>query len=316
VSLLPGILVKNWQLKLSALAMAVLLWTVPRFEGQSTRVLPDVPVIVQLNDPEWAPLGDPSPAEVSVTVSGPARELFAIGVDRPPVIIPVDEVTSQDTTVMLRPLWFRGAGRDEVVVEGLTPDAVTLSFEAIEQRDLFLSVPLSGELPPGISLAEPPGIQPDRARVLGPTSRFEGLDSLRLLSLDLALLDEPGPYLLSVDTAGLEGLTVHPLQVSVEVQTEPTTAREFPDLTLRLPRLSADPQLQARPASVTVVLVGARSLVENVDPEALTVTVPTARANLAPGQEVQEMVVVEGVPDLVEARVTPDWVFLRRPVGQ
>jgi hypothetical protein len=316
VSFLPGILTKNWQLKVSAVAMAVLLWTVPRFDSQSSQVLEAIPVRVQLTDPNWVLIGNPSPAEVSVTLSGPARDLIALGVDRAPVLVPMDEVFSGDTTVLLRPSWFRGSGRDGVVVEDMTPAAVSLSFERIEERRIAFSASLSGDLPGGMSLAGPAKITPAAAAVFGAASQFEGVDSLRLMPLNLSLVEGPGPILLGVDTTGLQGLDILPLEASVEIPTEPTTAREFPDLPLLLPLLDSDPQLQTRPSSVTVVLLGARSLVEGVELGALRVTIPTGRASLAPGEEERVVVVVEGVPELVEYRVTPDWVLLRRPAGQ
>ena len=323
MSFLPGILTKNWQLKVTAVGMAVLLWTVPRFEGQSSQILEDIPVRVQLSDPNWSMVGDPSPAVVSVTLSGPARDLIALGIDRPPVLVPMDVVLSpdntvllRDTTVLLRLSWFRVSGRDGVVVEDLRPSAVTLSFERIEERRIAFRAPLFGELPPGISLAGPPQITPPEARVFGAASRFERVDSLRLMPMDLSLVEGSGPFLLGVDTTGLQGLDIVPLEASVAIPTEPTAVREFPDQILILPHLDSDPQLQALPVSVTVVLSGPRSLVEGVDPEALTVTIPPLRASMAPGQEERVGVVVEGVPELVEYGVTPAWVRLRRPAGQ
>ncbi|MFH1766316.1 MAG: hypothetical protein ABIF09_19205 [Gemmatimonadota bacterium] len=316
MSFLPGILSRNWQLKLSAVGLAVLLWTVPRFEGQSTQILEDIPIRVQLSDPNWVLVGNPSPAVVSVTLSGPARDLIALAVDRPPVLVPLDAVSAGDTTVLLRLSWFRGSERDGVVVEDLRPGAVTMTFERIVERPKPFSAPLAGEPPQGMSLAGPPVITPSVARVFGAASRIEGVDSLRLLPFDLSLLEGPGPFLLGVDTTGLQGLNIVPLEVSVDIPTEPTLAREFPDRLLLLPTLDSDPQLQALPASVTVVIIGPRSLVEGVDPEDLTVTVPTGRASLAPGQEERVVVVVGGVPELVQYLVTPDWVRLRRPVGR
>jgi YbbR domain-containing protein len=317
LSLLPGFLARNWQLKLSAFAMAVLLWTVPRFEGQSSRELQDIPVRIQLNDPEWDLVQDPSPDVVTVTLSGPARELMALGVDRPPVLIPIDEVTSGDTTVLLRTSWFRGAARTGVLVEDLRPAAVSLVFEKIEQRPIPLSISLTGELPQGVSMAGRPQVDPEVVVVFGTPSRFEGLDSLPLLPIDLGLAGAEGPLAATVDTTGLhDDLSVMSLQASVTIPIETTTARELTDQVLSLPVLESDPQLQARPERVTVVLVGARSLVEAVDPGTLRVTVPRSQTSLSPGQEERVLVVVEGVPELVEARVTPNWVTLRRPVGR
>jgi YbbR domain-containing protein len=316
VSLLPGIVSKNWHLKVLAVLMAILLWTVPRFEAQNSQVLEDVPVRVQLTDPNWGLLGDPSPAVVSVTVSGPARDLIALGIDRPPVLVPITEVFSGDTTVMLRPSWFRFSGRESVVVEDLSPGAIALSFERIEERLVPFAAPLFGAFSGGVSLAGTPEIDPPAARVFGAASRVEEIDSIRLLPMDLSRLEGLGPYLAGVDTTGLRGLDVLPMEASVSIPTEPTIAREFPDLPLLLPTLDSDPQLRARPATVTVMLIGPQSLVEGVDPEAIIVTIPTTQANLPPGQEERVPVVVEGVPELVTYTATPDWVRLGRPAGQ
>jgi hypothetical protein len=316
VFFLPAILSRNWQLKVLALATAVLLWTVPRFEAQSSRVLEDVPVLVQLTDPDWAVVGDPTPATVSVTLSGSARELIAMGVEAPPVNVPVDQVGSADTTVLLRYAWFRGSSREGVVVEEIRPTAISLSLEPIRRHQLPFSPSIFGELPPGISLAGPPRAEPLFAEVFGPSSRFQGLDSLRLMPIDLALVDGTGSIVSPVDTSGLENLNILPLQAMVTVPTEPTGAREFQGLPLILPSVDRDPQLQARQTSINVVLVGPQSLVGSVEAGDLRVTIPMSRAGLSPGQEERVLLVVEGIPEYVEARATPDWVLLRRPVGQ
>jgi YbbR domain-containing protein len=296
--------------------MAILLWTVPRFEGQTSKVLEDIPVRVQLTDPNWAQVGKPSPSTVSVTISGPTRELLAIGVDRPPVLVPMDEVSAGDTTVLLRTSWFRGSSREGVVVEELRPQAVSLAFEEIVQRPFPLAPAFFGEPPPGVSLAGPPRMEPEAVVVFGPGSRLQDLDTLAILPIDLSMAGSQERFRGVVDTTGLGGLNVHPPEVMVEVPTEPTFARELPEQAVELPELPSDPQLQVQPSEVKVVLVGARSLVDSVDPGALAVTIPSSRASLSPGQEERVLLVVEGVPELVEARVTPEWVSVRRPVGR
>jgi YbbR domain-containing protein len=190
-----------------------------------------------------------------------------------------------------------------------------LSFEAIDQRGIPFSLPLFGDLPQGQSLAGPPEITPEVASVFGPASRIVGLDSIPLRPLDLSTVDSSGPVTVPVDSSAFPGLSVQPLEVSVVIPMERTATREFPDLRVSLPELDADPQLQSRPSNVSVVLLGPRSLVEGFNAEALTVSIPTNRATLAPGQEEDVVVVVRGVPPFVEFRVTPYWVTVRRPAG-
>ena len=316
VFFLPSVLSRNWQLKILALGTAVLLWTVPRFDAQSSQVLADVPVVIQLADPNWALAEDPAPATVSVTLSGPARELIAIGVEGPPVLVPIDQVFSEDTTVFFRNTWFRSGGREGVVVEGIRPDGVSLTFEPIQQRRIPFSPSVINALPQGLSLAGRPSAEPWDADVSGPLSRLQALDSLRLLPVDLGLVDGTGPIVSSVDTSGLGSLNIVTLQAEVTVPTEPTAAREFQDLPLILPVLARDPQLQARTSSINVILVGPQSFVEGVEAGDLRVTIPMNRAGLSPGEEEQVRLEVDGVPEYVEARLSPDWVLLRRPVGQ
>lgn len=315
MSFFPGIVTKNWQLKAAALAMAVLLWTVPRFEGQSSQTLQNVPVTVDLSDLDWARVGEPSPPMVNVTVSGPARELIALGIDPPAVVIPMTDLSSGDTTVMLRPSWFRGYGRPGVVVEDLRPGAVHLTFEEVEQRPIPLAARLTGQLPQGLSRSGQVVITPRETAVFGPASRLQAMDSVRLVPFDLSRVSGEGSHVVPVDTAGLEGLRFLNLEATLEVPVETTMAREFTDRPLVLPPPDSGPPLQARPASVRVVLVGARSLVENLDPETIIVSIPANQATLAPGEEVRVGVEVEGVPEFVDYRVTPDWVLLRRPAG-
>ncbi len=313
MALFPRILTKNWQLKLLALAVAVLLWTVPRFEAQETQTLEDIPVEVGLTDQDWALVGQ-SPSTVSVTVSGPARDLIALGLDRPPVLVPVTEVDTTDTMVYLSEAWFRAP--DRVVVENLRPQAVNLTFERIEDRRVALYAPLVGDLPDSISLAGPPELIPPTALVIGRLSRLEGLDSLRLLPINLATVTGPDTIVQPVDTASYEGLQLLTEEASVILSIEATAESEFPDLALIIPTMASDPQLQTRPAVVTVVVSGARSLLESFDPSALTVRIPTTAATLPPGEEERVLPVVDGIPPLLRYRVVPESVLLRRPVGQ
>ncbi len=316
MGLLPGVFARNWQLKLLALAVAVLLWTVPRFEAQDTRELEEIPVLVDLLDPEWARVGDPDPSVVTVTLSGPARDLIALGVDRPPVRIPVPEVSVGDTTVLLSRTWFRTSGMDEVVVEALDPLEVRLQFEPIERKSVFLSAPFYGQLPDGNSLAGPPVITPSSVTLTGPASRLERVDSLSLIPTDLSLVGSPGPYTQPVDTVGFGDFIISSHEVTVEFHLEATAQREFLNLPVELPRLPADPQLQVRPDSVTVVLIGAPSLLDRVVAEDLRVTISPAQASLAPGEEGRVDVVVEGYPGLVTSSVPGGQVTLTRPVGR
>jgi YbbR domain-containing protein len=317
VRFFPGVFTRNWQLKLSALAMAVLLWTVPEFETQSSQTLDSVPVRVQLTDPQWALVGEPLPSSIRVTFSGPTRALMTLRADRPSIVVPVDQVSSPDTAILLLQAWIRTSVGEEVTVEDLVPTSVRLSFEPIEVDVVTLRTNLTGSLPEGISLTRAPEVNPSFVSVSGPASLVESVTSLDLRPLDLSSVRSSGTFVLPVDTAGMSGMALSPQQASVQISVEETLSSSFQDVPVRLPRLSSDPQLQARPSVVTVLLTGARSLVEGLDPSQLRVTVSrTVATALVSGEEVRANLSIEGVPDLVRATVEPGWVLLRRPTGQ
>lgn len=313
----PGVITRNWQLKLSALAMAVLLWTVPEFETQSSQVLENVPVRVQLNDPQYALLREPLPASVQVTLSGSTRALLALKADRPAIMVPVDQVTSADTAILLLQAWIRTSVGEQVTVENIVPSSVRLSFEPIEVEAATLLYRFTGSLPPGLSLARAPEVNPGFVRISGPASRMGGVTTLSLMPLDLSRIRSSGTFVLPVDTTGLAGMALSPQRASVEIVLEETTTRSFPGLPVRLPVLDSDPQLQARPSTVNLVLSGARSLIEEFDSTSLRVAVSrTVATALAPGEEVRATLSVEGLPDMIQAALDPEWILLRRPTGQ
>jgi YbbR domain-containing protein len=316
VRFFPGILTRNWQLKLSALAMAVILWTLPKFEAQTSQVLENVPVRVQLNDPQWALLREPLPSSVQVTLSGPTRALLTARANRSSILVPVDQVSSADTAILLLQAWLRTSLGPEVTVEDIVPSSVRLTFEPMEVAVATLRTRLEGSLPNGLSLSREPVVTPGFVRVSGPASRVAPLSSLPLLPLDLSQIRSSGSFAVAVDTTGLAGMALAPQQATVEVDVEETFSRTFEGVSVRLPTLGSDPQLQARPSTVTVVLTGARSLVEDLDPAQLRVTVSgTVGAALMPGEEVRATLSAEGMPGVVRASLDPEWVLLRRPAG-
>jgi hypothetical protein len=193
---------------------------------------------------------------------------------------------------------------------------VNLTFEPIVDRRVTLYVPLFGELPDSISLAGPPEIMPPAASVMGPASRVEEVDSVRLIPINLATVTGPDTLRQAVDTTGFEALDFLTEEASVVLPIEATQNREFPDRMLSLPRMASDPQLQARPAVVTVIVSGAGSLLERLDPGAVRAGIPATAATLPPGEEERVLVFVDGVPPPLRYRVVPESVLLRRPVGQ
>lgn len=308
---LPELLSRNWTLKLAALGIALLLWTAVRVETPNRQPLPGVPVRVQLNDPAWALAGAPSPASVELRLGGPARALFQLALEPPILVVPVDEVHAGDTTIALRRDWVRMQDRPGVVVEDVQPSTVRLSFEPLENAAVPLAVTTTGELDDELVLAGELSVNPPVVRVSGPRSQVRELDSVSLLPLDLADVDELGTHRMeqAVDTAGLSDLSISPVQAMVTVRIGELMERTIEGVPVSLEGDHAG--VEVDPSALAVTLWGPRMLLQSDDSIAVSLVVP---AEALEGLEGERRVPVEvrGLPDLIRAMPSSDSVLVRR----
>ena len=328
MNLLSRLVSRNWTLKLSALGLALLLWISVRVETPDRHDLPEIPVRVELTDPDWVLAGGPNPGSVSVRFNGPARELIRMAMDRPNVVIPVSQVHREDTTVALQSQWVRVQDRPGVVVEEIQPASIQLAFEAIQRITLPLTVRTTGTLPEGLALAGTPVLDPGEIRVSGRASQLAPLDSVPLQVVDLGEVASSDPRVIEVDTTGLSGVTFTPASASVSFRVEDEVERVVSGIPVTLPPLLSGAGWSPAPSTVTVTLTGARSLVDAVDAAALLAVVqgeppPSPEPDtLEVDPELQEeqrgewtaALALQGLPSGVEGALLPDSVILR-PAG-
>lgn len=306
----PTALVRNWQLKLSALGLSIFLWALVQTEPLSQETFSSVPVVVEVADTLWTTTGDAIPPTVELRLGGPAREIIRLAREGTSVRVPISAVGSRDTVIAVQRDWVQLGQRAGVTVESVSPATVRVSFEPAVARSIPLAIRVRGELPAELALSSALQVNPLEVSVRGPESRVEGLDSLPLLPLDLAMVHESDIFTLQVDTAGLGGASVTPAEAMVGVRVEPMLVRDLEQV------VHADtrgPQLIVEPASVRLRLSGARTLLIAMDPSLLRVSVPPASvAGLAPGEERLVRLQVDGVPALVTARPSTEVVTVRR----
>lgn len=223
-------LTSNWALKLAAVALAVLLWLAVRANTPKRATFRNVPVQVDLRDPDWRLAGPPLPPAVSVTVSGSTGALMTLASDPPRIVLPVDRV-SDSTEVQVVPVhWIQfpqgvESGPGGISVVALRPDTIRLRYERLEARTLPLKVTTEGNLPEGLALALPINTSPSVVEVRGAGGMVERLDSVPLLPVDLSGLRSTTNVPTPVDTAALPGLQVTPAEVNVVLRVVPTDSQ-------------------------------------------------------------------------------------------
>lgn len=208
---------RDWILKGTALGLALLIWGVRKAEEPARITVRDIPVEVVVGDAGWVLAAPPAPATATVVFSGPFRELARLTVERPRIIVPIEEV---EDSVEMRPLrtgWVQIDGDlNQTKIEDIRPPgSVLLFFERLTTRLVPVAITTVGELPPGAQLAGGLRADPQVIRVSGPANLLPELDSIRTRPVDLSEVRNPTALSVELDTTGLEGLVLSPRTVDV-----------------------------------------------------------------------------------------------------
>ena len=224
-------IVRDWALKLTALALSLALWFAVRAETTTRGTIDNIPVFVDLAAEGWVLEGGPTPDSVSVEFEGPVRELVSLGLDPPRIVLPVESATD---SALARQLEFRlieyaqGERPDATRPIDIRPSTVRLRLDRLVTRSVPVSVPLAGTLPAGLRLLQPPTVEPAAVQVSGPSRRVSALDSIRISPIDLRRLGEDAIVQAAVDTAALAPIGIAPAVVTVRfaIGADRTTAGE------------------------------------------------------------------------------------------
>jgi len=228
LELRPGLITDSWELKLTALGLALLLWAAVRSEDTTRFTMENVPVEVRMTDESWVHVGTVEPRTVSVDFIGPVGELIRLAFAQATLVVPVEDV--EDTLELYRPRaeWLDFEGRFESLrVDEMRPAALRMRFQPIVRRPL----PVGVRLQDGLVTSARPVVEPAEVVVQGRRDHLDALDSVFVRVEDLeAALD--GRVRLRIDTAGT-GATVRPEYVFVHF--EPVTAAQTPSEPAALP---------------------------------------------------------------------------------
>ena len=217
-------LAHNWTLKVSALVLALIFWSLVRSESLARRPIPGVPVEVEIRDVDWRLARSPQPDSVEVTVSGPWRQLLQLRGENTRVVVPVDEVTDTTELRVISRNWVQlDDDLGGIRVENVTPNTISLRYEPLETRSIPVAPTVSGSLPAGFVLEPPLRPSPSVVRVRGPVARVEALDSVRLAPIDLSDIRGVTSVPTVVDTSLIPGLAVSPYEVAVLLRVAPVT---------------------------------------------------------------------------------------------
>lgn len=318
MSSFPGTLLRNWRLKITALALAVVLWvTMQLTDDRIGRLtISGVDVRVEHVHRDWFLVQPPAPPAVEMSVTGPLRDILRVSMSRPTIEIRIDTVFREDSVLTLIPDWVTDVDRSSVTIENFWPSSVRLLFERNKEEEIPVTVRLTGELPDSVALVAEPRANLLFTRVRGAASVVDALETVFLEPFDLGAVTGPGRFEVALDTVGLAGLVVNPTSATLTVEVAPMRSRVLA-LPVEWPGTGADLVLES--AVVNVTLYGAEELLVGADTAALRVLVDAdaaiVRSDVEEDGEARVPLSLVGVPSWVRGELEVDSVTVRGAGG-
>lgn len=301
-------LTRNWQLKLAALALAVLLWVVVSAEQVTTQWLP-VPVQVVNRDPDHVVVGGPVPEQVEVAFVGPGRELWELALERPVLVLPVGEGSEDDRVLVLDPRLVRVPNGLSVGARDVRPSSVRILLRRVVTREVPVRLRVASRVRDRFVLTDTPTVFPATVLVTGPEDRVAAIRAVPTRPLELSGEDSTFSRVVRLDADSVPGVRLSTASVRVRGGMDRRVERIFP----RVP-VTPLPGAVVAPAEVDVRVQGPSRAVRAVDPAALRVVVPAGGLpETLPAEGVSVPVGVEGVPEGLRARAVPQQVRVSPP---
>lgn len=295
----------NWQLKLLAMTLAVLLWVVVSAEQVTSNWIP-VPLEVETSDPDFRLLRGSAPREVEVRFVGPGRELWDVAIRRPPLVLRLSEVEDTLQAFTLDPGMVLVPNHLSVNAQGVRPGRVRLRFEEQSTRNLPVMVQVERGPGSGLTLVDSLQVRPTHVEVSGPAERVARLQSVHTAAITLPSETATFDRLVALDLEDLGGLQLGTSRVRVSGRVERVVERTLADVPI-----SVGPGVTIRPASVNVRVRGAENLVRELRASDLRVVlaIDSIPAQLPP-QGAPVPVRVERLRSGLSGAVTPQSVRL------
>ena len=299
---------QNWQLKLLAVALAVLLWVVVSSEQVSTTWI-DIPLRVQETDPNFQLIAGSVPERVRVRFAGPGREFIDLAVRQPSLVLRIGEVGDEEQAFELMPSMVRLPDGLEVSAYDVDPAFARLRFRRLANRELTIGIAIDTSRAREYTLVGPLRVTPPRVRITGPEASIPAVT--RVSTLPLALPAREGPFdeEVPLDLSHLPGVEASARAVRVAGRVERVLTRLIPAVPV-----SVGPGVRIDHPEVAVQLRGGRSAVEAVSPEALRVvlSIDSIPPHLPEGG-MPVPLRVEGIGPRVRATVEPASIRLVPP---
>jgi YbbR domain-containing protein len=209
---LPGLLTRNWPLKLAALALSIILWVLVASEETSSEL---VSVQVDVDLPPDLALAKPAPP-LRALVTGPGRELIKLYATPLAIRASVPNTAAPPAwRLNVAPPDIQVPRAAKVTIQDVEPRSLELSLDRLVQRDVPVALRALVEPESGFALEGRLTVTPSAVRVAGARVLVAMLDSFPTEPIEIRGITERFERTVALDTARAALVSVMPRTVTV-----------------------------------------------------------------------------------------------------
>lgn len=299
---LRDLLFTNWPIKLTALALAAVLWAAVAAEEPTTQL---VPVSLVVQPPEGRALTRRLPP-VRALYAGSARELIKL-YGSPPVITKVipDTLMSSHYILQLAPEDLRLSERANVQAQDVQPRQIEIVLDDLARRSVAVAPRVRIRPDSGYTLIGGIAVVPSSVLVRGPDVEVSRIGGVTTLPVEITGVTGPVRRSVPLDTSGFVNVQVSPGAVQIIAEIEALSERVLTEVPVTVQGDGGG--WTSDPRGVMVTLRGPASRVAYLTRDSVRVLAPASGA--ARRETVRLRVIA---PAGIQALVAPDTVQLQR----
>jgi hypothetical protein len=267
---LPGWIRRDIGLKVAALALALFLWATVA-ERRQVELTVDLP-LRYTDMPADMIFASEVPHEARARIRGKGKFLrwrldnvyFRINLSAASEGLVTHVVSSGEAEIP--------PDKDIEVLEVLEPKAIRVELDKLVTREIPVGIQLEGNVPDDKVIIGRAKSVPADVVVDGGEKLVDSMDSVRTEPVDLCQLAKKGKVEARIDLSGLPYVTSGVSRVTVGVRSEDRKELGIPSVPLEAPVERGDKALFT-PDSLDIVISGAESQVDSLDPQDLKLVV-------------------------------------------
>jgi len=285
--LFQRIFLDDWLIKIVALLITFSLWFgVTGLRAPKTVRLTNIALTLRFSN-EIEAVNSPN-QEVDIVITGDNRKISQINKNDLILSVDLTDVPAGERTVQLTPENVNIELPTGVKLEEIQPSKIPVKLERVEEREVSVRVETEGTLQEGYEIYDT-SVLPPKVRVRGPESYVKSLDSISTEKINVENRNQ------SFTAQQVELNVVNPKVTLIDTVVDVS----FKIGEKRVERLFRIPfQNENKSGAASVVLYGARYVLENLKPEDVQVEIVKS----ATGEDSPRLILPPEIQNNVEIR--------------